>query len=260
MRTYLPWFLAPLLAMAQQAPPPASGARELYYLSVGEKDKLPPVRRTAAAVKTSTMGAVHLGLRYNLLLIRGKNAEAIPADRVLRKGDCFAIEFSSNRSGYLYVLAKQSSGTWMPLLPSPEMKDETNVIDPGRKVRVPAGYCFAIEDPPGTENLFVVLSRDPRDFYELYEGIKGKSTPKPAVPAPAPVPQHRKEQQMEIADGRMVNQAVKDLEDRFGSRDIVIKKVAEAPNKTEPQDAVYVVNASAKPASSIVTEIAVRHR
>ena len=44
--------------------------------------------------------------------------EIADSDRVFRKGECVAIDFEANRSGYLYVLAKQSSGDWRPMSPA----------------------------------------------------------------------------------------------------------------------------------------------
>lgn len=201
-------------------------------MAVSRKDTLPPVHPSAVPAA----GVVHLGLRYNLVLFKNGKPEAAPADRILHAGDCFSIEFQANRSGYLYVLAKQSSGTWIPLLPSAEMPDENNILDPDKKIQIPKSYCFEIHDPPGAETLFVVLSRNPRDFYELYQGIKAKNT------SAAPV-----------------QVAVAQLNDRFGSREIAVRKVDNPVSAGEPKSAVYVVNASNKPASSIVTEINVVH-
>ena len=60
---------------------------------------------------------------------------------------------------------------------------------PGKKIRAPKEYCFEISDPPGTETLFVVLSRSPRDFFELYDAIKA---PAHLVRQPAPKPPRRR--------------------------------------------------------------------
>ena len=116
----------------------------------------------------------NLGFRYSVSLWNEAKikAEPVDADRVFHKGECFLLNFEANRSGYLYVLAKQSDGTWMPLVPNPQMPDEKNVVDPGQKMRIPSEYCFKVEDRPGSETLFVVLSRDPRDVYDLNEAIK----------------------------------------------------------------------------------------
>ncbi len=240
------------------------GARELFYLAAQRKDDLPPIR-TAAASKSRIASAprpvpqaaaLHLGLRYNLALVNpdsGASQEVDP-ERVLRTGECFALDFESNRSGYLYVLAKQTSGSWQPLLPSPEMADESNIIDPSKKVRVPARYCFEVHDPPGTETLFVVLSRDPRDFYELYQGIKSQWSA-PAAPPPA-----RRSSPLQYADAGGVNSAVARMAQQFGTRDIAIRKVDRPASPEEPPHSVYVVNSSDRPASSVVTQIEIRHR
>ena len=265
--------------MAQQ-PPPAEGARELFFAGAAPKDELPPVRQSAAkaapagaprttsgsaADRAAAPGALHLGLRYKLLLVgaRGDPGQPVDPDRNFRKGDCVAIELEANRSGYLYVLSKQSSGDWVPLFPTPELSDQTNRIDPGQIVRTPKHACFEIDDPPGTETLFVVLSRDPRDIYELSDSIK----------SPGARPQPSSGQTQVAAAGR-INSAVDRIAEEYGTRDLPFKQVAKpaaqpAPlrkaaakpaDKPEPESAVYVVNGSSKPAATLVTKVEILHR
>ncbi len=233
---------------------PAEGTRQLYYLATSQKDPLPPVAPASVRPQAPKTGAVHLGLRYNIVLLDSSGArQPISSSRVLRTGDCFAIDIQSNRSGYLYVFAKQSSGSWRPLFPSPEMAGESNILDPGRKVQVPKGYCFTIQNPPGQETLFVVLSRDPRDFYELYEGFKARSGA-PTTSAPAHTMEH-----LQLADAGKLNAAVEHLDERFATRDIAITRVDTPHENGEPAGSVYVVNTSDRPTSSIVTKIVIRH-
>lgn len=232
------------------------GARELYYLAFSAKDTLPPIHKGVPAPRPAKSAAAsHLGLRYTLVLLdlKSHRSEPVDSERIFHRGDCVGIDFESNHSGYLYVLARQSSGSWQPLIPSPEMPDETNVIDPGKKVRAPRRYCFEIVDPPGTETLFVVLSRDPRDFYELYEGIKGTAS----RPANTSRPSGNVTQ---MASSKMVNDAVERMNHQFATRDIAVRKVDQPARNDETHGAVYVVNSSDKPSSSIVTEITIRHR
>lgn len=266
--------LAEVCALAQE-PKRTEGARELFYFGATAKDTLPAIRKVAAfdgakstpkqttprntgatGVSSVNTAALHLGFRYSLVLVdqTSGRSQIADSDRVFRKGECVAIDFESNRSGYLYVLAKQSSGDWRPLFPSPEMSDQSNIIDPGQKVRAPNGYCFEITDPPGTETLTVVLSRDPRDFYELYEGIKGAKTPTPPTsPRPESSP-------VQLADARLVNDAVARMAQQFGTRDLVIRKISQQVNAQDPSSAVYVVNASDKPAATVVAQIEIHHR
>jgi hypothetical protein len=248
---------------AQQPQPQQKieGARDLFYFGATQKAPLPPITKVSTPAKSAkspasatTVAAVaansvpHLGFRYTLALVNqttGK-VEPVDPDRDFRKGECVRIEVESNQSGYLYVLSKQSSGSWLPLFPSSEMPDERNVADPGQKVRAPKDYCFEIDDPPGTETLFVMLSRSPSDFFELYDAIK---TPTKAT-----------SNQVQLADARVVNSAVEKMAKTFGTRDLVIKKVAQATDKQDTDYSVYVVNGSDKPSSTIVKKVEIRHR
>ncbi|MGB7762723.1 MAG: DUF4384 domain-containing protein [Bryobacteraceae bacterium] len=274
-------------ACVAQQPPPAEGARELFFAGAAPKDDLPPVRKPAAPAKAAqatvppaaqpgraasgsavdraaALRAMHLGLRYNLLLVRarGERGQPVAPERNFRKGDCVAIELEANRSGYLYVLSKQSGGDWVPLFPTPELSDQSNRIDPGQVIRTPKGGCFEIDDPPGKETLFVVLSRDPRDIYELSDGIKG--------PGDRPQPSSGPTQ---IASAGRINSAVDKVAEEFGTRDLPFKEVvkpaaqpapvhkaaAKPADKPELEHAVYVVNGSTKPSSTLVTKIEILH-
>jgi hypothetical protein len=241
-------------AMAQQRPE-AEGARELFYQALVEKDSPPPVRRASTA---ANLDAVHLGLRYNLVLVDANSGRAQPAapDRMFRAGECFAIDFESNRAGFLYVLAKQSSGSWQMLVPSadPDTATESNAIAPGKKTRVPLRHCFEIENPPGVETLFVVLSREPRDSFELYENLKA-----PAEAPPAAAPAHRAPV-AQVADASVTDGAVARMRERFGTRDIAIKRINQPLAAAEPAGSVYVVNSSRNPSSNIAAQIEVHHR
>jgi Domain of unknown function (DUF4384) len=240
----------------------STGARELFYFAKSPKDKLAPIVKTppskspkgTAQPPAGGAGALHLGLRYTLVLVTdARKSETVDSDRLFHNGECVAIDFEANRSGYLYVLAKQASGDWLPLLPSLEMPGESNILNPEGTTRVPKDYCFEMKNPPGTETLFVVLSRDPRDVYELNEGIKGNTTePQPKPPARASAP-------AQVANAREVNTAVQRMSQQFGSRDIAFRKITQPQDSQEPAHVVYAVNSSSKPASSIAIRIAIRH-
>ena len=250
-------------AMWAQQPHESGGARELFYQALVRKDAPPPVHRvsqpTAGLAASPAADAVHLGLRYNLVLVDAVSGKAqdVASDREFRAGECFAVSFESNRAGFLYVLARESSGSWHPLVPStdPDMADESNVITPGQKVRVPLRHCFEIRNPPGLETLFVVLSREPRDSFQLYEGIK---SPAPAPAAPS-VPR-RNQPAVQMADAGIANAAVERMRQQFGTRDIAIKRISGPAGGGEPAGSVYVVNASASPSPNVAAQIEVRHR
>ncbi len=267
--------------LAQQPQKKVEGARDLFYFGATQKDSLPPIQKTSApktqrpvptqsaaspAPKTPAApvaapgsdpaATLHLGFRYTVQLVNQSTnkSEPVDPDRDFKKGECVRMEVESNQSGYLYVLSKQSSGGWLPLFPSSEMPDESNVADPGVKVRAPKDYCFEIDNPPGTETLFVVLSRSPRDFFELYDAIKTPSSASPGSNAKAPAGA------VQLADAGRMNSAVEKMAKNFGTRDLIIKKVTPAPENKDTDYSVYVVNGSDRPSSTVVKKVEIRHR
>ncbi|MEO8593405.1 MAG: DUF4384 domain-containing protein [Candidatus Solibacter sp.] len=273
--------IAGTLAAQQQPPKKVEGARDLFYFGATQKDALPPLQRTSAprvakplVPPTQTAGntpgkgpvvpvpapaadasaTLHLGFRYTVQVVNqntGK-AAAVDPDRDFQKGECVRVEVESNQSGYLYVMSKQSSGGWLPLFPSSEMPDESNVADPGVKVRAPKDFCFEISDPPGTESLFVVLSRSPRDFFDLYDAIRSPSSaPAGNVKAPAAA--------VQMASAGVMNSAVEKMAKNFGTRDLVIRKVTQAADTKETDYSVYVVNGSDRPSSTVVKKVEIKH-
>jgi hypothetical protein len=200
----------------------------------------------------------HLGLRYNLLQFdrKSRKSVAVDPDHVFEQGDCVQLELAPNRSGYLYVFDQGSSGKWEVLLPSALMSDEVNVIKSKEAVKVPANYCFTVQNPAGTEHLFVVLSRNQEDMYSLDRAIRAKSagpatnmasakTDKPLSPV------------MEAAN--RLDAEIQRMRSGLGSRDLGIEKTGESEKPGEPADAVYVVNTSNVATDRLVTEIQIRH-
>ncbi len=267
--------------LAQQPQKKVEGARDLFYFGATQKETLPPIQKTSApraprpaatqsaispAPKTPAApvaappadpsNTLHLGFRYTVQLVNQNTnkSEPVDPDRDFKKGECVRMEVESNQSGYLYVLSKQSSGGWLPLFPSSEMPDESNVADPGVKVRAPKDYCFEIDNPPGTETLFVVLSRSPRDFFDLYDAIKSPAPTSPGSNAKAPAAA------VQMADAGRMNSAVEKMAKNFGTRDLVIKKVTPAPENKDTDYSVYVVNGSDKPSSTVVKKVEIKHR
>jgi len=258
-----------LIAVIQTAPAqdqrakdaaPAMGARELYFVTYGQKESLPPMRR--ASSQTSPAPAPHLGLRYNLLLVNPDTgvSQQVSSTHIFRAGDCVALDIEANHSGYVYVLAKQSSGAWRPLLPSIDMPEETSVLDPGARKRVPANYCLEMKNPPGTETLFVVLSRSPSDVSDLYRGIRGLHEEKAPADDGGARPQKQADAPLQMADARLVNDSVEKMAQAFGTRDIAIRRVNQPISSNEPKGLVYVVNSSPKPVTTITTKIQIHHR
>jgi hypothetical protein len=117
-------------------------------------------------------------------------------------------------------------------------------------------HCFEIEDPPGVERMFIVLSRNPEDLYNLHQAIKaGQGGASEPVPSSQRAP-------VQMAMNR-VDREVLRLAGDLQSRDLRVKKIAKPEAAGEPPNSVYVVNASTgakPPADRVVTEIRIEHR
>jgi hypothetical protein len=220
----------------------------------------PPEVNSAALVETSSATKAspevsHLGLRYRLLSVDKATGDTTPvsSSQMFEQGDCFSLEFESNRSGYLYVFNLGSSGAWRPLLPRVEMPEEINFVPAFTTQRVPSSHCFRISGPPGEEHLFVVLSRNPQEVDELNQSIRNGSTGESAPSHPSATPAGT----MMMASN--LNQAVQKIASLKG-RDLEIQEVGGIKNSAENTPAVYVVHTSTAPTDKVVTEIQIKHR
>jgi hypothetical protein len=187
----------------------------------------------------------NLGLRYNLLLVdRSSNSiiESVSPARNFHEGECVALEFEPNRSGYLYVLEKGSSGAWKPLFPSPQLPDESNIVRARTPVRVPESNCFTIHPPKGEERVFVILSRNPADVYELQESLRRENggTTSPLL-------------------AQNISQLKSEMEKRLASRDLDIDTVAQPQAAGERPYSVYVANASKVAFDELSVQIQIKH-
>jgi hypothetical protein len=230
------------------AAPPASGEE-----GSGKNTALAPVE-TSTVAKTNPE-VTHLGLRYSLLMVDKTTAEAKPVSpsEVFDQGDCFSLEFQSNRSSYLYVFNLGSSGAWKALLPTPAMPEEGNFLPAFTTIRVPSSHCFRVSAPSGVEHLFVVLARNPQDVNELNQSIKNS---RGGEPQPSP-PDQTGAQMMAMASN--LTQAVQKIAN-LKSRDLEIQEVGGTKNTAEPVPAVYIVHTSATPSDKVTTEIQITHR
>jgi hypothetical protein len=213
-------------------------------------------RREHAGSGTATPVVQHLGLRYNLLLVdrKSRKAVAVDGDRLFHPGECIQLEFSPNHAGYLYVFVQGSSGKWQTLFPSPLMSEEVNGVRAREAVRIPSNYCFQINPPAGTEHLFVVLSRNEQDIDSLDRAVRGKNKNQ-AAPV---TPQTDSAAAVMVAENRLDGE-IERVRAELGSKDMSIQKIGEPDRPGEPEDSVYIVNASNSSSDRLVSEILIRH-
>jgi hypothetical protein len=192
--------------------------------------------------------ADHLGLRYRLLMVdKATNVtHPVDADSVFHTGDCLALELQPNRAGYLYVLAKESNGNWHPLFPSPEMEDEPETVQGYSKERAPQHYCYELDEHPGEEHLFIILSRNPEQVKELHFALLKRDAPKQMADARPP------------STDSLFNKEASDTVAEFGSRGFKITKVSAAAAQDEKYS-VFVVPASLEKKDTVFAEVIIKH-
>jgi len=183
----------------------------------------------------STTGEpINPGLKYRLIESRGSSGEA-DADptATFHSGDRVRFAFASNIDGYLYVVQRGSSGQWTVLFPDPEANGGRNAVRKGDDYVVPNNGWFAFDDTPGTEEVFVVLSKQPLDAL-------------PGFQAP-------------VIRRESVNASVVDsLQRSIQSRDLVFEKDRPAVVDGRTKQATYVVN-RAELANRVAAFIPLQH-
>lgn len=227
----------------------------------------PPLANAEAwfrRVAESSPNLPPIGLRYSVLKRTPHGLVEVGPDTVFRAGDSIRLSVMGNRRGYLYVIARGSSGVWSPLFPHPESVQTGNEIVPGRLYQIPGGEgeYFTFDEQPGDERLFLVFSLKPvEDLEELIGGLSGKKPAlggRPARPATPPV----------LSASRYDDAWMEQLRARIQTRDLVFTRVdrdtaaAPSPAGGGAESAVYVVNASAGGPGEgrVVAELTLRHR
>jgi Domain of unknown function (DUF4384) len=206
---------------------------------------------THVQLVTSTTNTAPLGMRVSVLKVvdKGQTVEMDP-DTAFRNGDQLRLNVEVSDTGYLYILNRGSSGTWMPLFPSPEIPNASNLVQRGVKYGIPPGYGYTIHDPAGTEKLFVIFSRKPQlDMEALTDDVSRQD--KPASNAP------KLPQTYALNRPPMTDASVDQLRTTY-SRDLIIEKVAE---DTGPQKekAMYVAVPSGGPDARVVLDVQIKH-
>ncbi len=205
----------------------------------------------------TTLKTQQIGLRYSLLLrgADGAYAEVSP-DATFHAGDHLRLSMMSNEPGYLYVIQQGSSGSWSPIFPGKTAGPDANRIEAGQITEVPGReQAFQFDATPGTEKLFVVLSRE--RISDLDGAVQRLKTPAPtSTPSPRPAG--------EILEA--VNRIPDDLVQRLASRDLTLvneQKVDQKSSETgDGEKAVYVVakeNADS-PSHEVVARITLNHQ
>ncbi|MFN7917071.1 MAG: protein kinase [Vicinamibacterales bacterium] len=189
-----------------------------------------PSTPAGAKAAFSAADAKNVGLRWRLIqkLESGEEVEVDPA-RTFRSGDRVRLAFESNSDGFLYIAMQGSSRRWAVVFPSEQINGGSNAVTAGSPYQMPDNGWFRFDETPGTEELFVVFSR--QRLAEM-PGFTRGARRGDSVPA----------------------KAVEDMRQRLASRDLVFEKDSSqrGPKGTASQ-VQYVVNRDELAAAVAVT-------
>lgn len=212
-------------ATSKGATPSASSATDAgrrLLESATAAEPATPAARTGAkqmfASRADSAGGVNPGLRYRLtrLTADGLEGDVDPTTTTFHSGDRIRFTFESNIDGFLYVVQQGSSGRWTVLFPGPRINGGRNAVGKSAQYQVPSNDWFLFDEIPGTEQVFVFLSREPM---QLLPGFDRPVTRTETV----------------------VESVVQDLRQRIQSRDLVLEK--DRPSQAGGAvQATYVVN------------------
>jgi Domain of unknown function (DUF4384) len=81
-------------------------------------------------------------------------------DDVFFNGQRFRLQVTPTQNGYLYMLCENSQGSAVVLYPN-DSSASGNHVRAARPVTVPGRSWFQFDEDPGTERVYVILSRRP---------------------------------------------------------------------------------------------------
>lgn len=138
--------LAFLLAMGADAFA-ARTTRDLVF----EEDETPQASEDA--------GNQTIGVKATVLLERDGQKSTVAPTHEFKSGDKVKLVFTPNTDGYVYWLAKGTSGNYTMLYPSPKAGAD-NSVKRNTEYTVPAKGSFRFDDKPGNEELLCILSTE----------------------------------------------------------------------------------------------------
>jgi hypothetical protein len=109
-----------------------------------------------------------LALGYTIL-VKDDTGRLFVADprHEFKTGDRFAVALETNADGYLYLFSAENGRNPELLFPNAQIDGGTNAVQAHVRATFPTGasadveYFIDVTDPPATEHLFVVFSRQP---------------------------------------------------------------------------------------------------
>jgi hypothetical protein len=135
--------------------------------------------------------AVKRGIQFHVLLLDEGRSKEVPSEYSFHDGDRMRFQFELNQDSYVYVLNRTISGgldagakgieaapgssekprvsPYRLLFPT-NVAGQNNHLKAGNQSSIPAGdVAFRMDQEPGTEQLFVLISPTPLDIAKYFD-------------------------------------------------------------------------------------------
>lgn len=208
-------------------PPPVKGAPTK---TVEVAKRLPPPSQSEVvpvqlASQSTTEQRAGLAMRWTItqLMPDGVKKE-VPITQTFKSGDRINVRVEVNDFGYLYILARGSSGKWSPLFPSPTVANGDNRVGPNNTYTLPAGFVFRFDEQAGEERIFIVFSRKPEPDFDglIYKVAPDRDSPRPAATPNGPI---RPAPGIILASNSSIGDPFVDRVRTMYARDLIVEKV-----------------------------------
>src|SRR5262249_26481612 len=118
----------PKTAKQEAAKPPASAAAATAPAATPALADAPRHEPPSVINAAYTESEKPLGLGYALGQVVNGGEQEVSPTATFRSGDQVRVKVEGNRDGYLYVIARGSSGVWKPLFPAADISGGDNRI------------------------------------------------------------------------------------------------------------------------------------
>jgi serine/threonine protein kinase len=141
---------------------PVPGAKDLYYAATAPSQVASDASGGPPSAVTGGDDSPTAGIKYRVLQ-RGPDGTPVEVDpdTMFQSGDRIRFAFEPNIDGFLYVIQRGSTGRWSVLLPHPLIDGGRNTVTRFGEVAVPPEGWFRFDENPGSEQVFVYLSKEP---------------------------------------------------------------------------------------------------
>ena len=162
---YLSILAAAFLVLVIAAPSFSASKRKTRDLVFEEED----TKAAAEMAKDSKIENPEvISVRTTLELTRDSQVSTVLPTHEFKSGDRVKLRYTTNADGYVYWLAKMSSGAYAVLFPTPQTGMD-NFINKNVEHTVPVKGSFRFDDKPGTETLLMVFA--PNKVPELEQAV-----------------------------------------------------------------------------------------